>query len=200
MKIAIVNNCVPFIYGGAEFLADNLRNRIAEHGHQAMIVKVPFAWDPPSKILDHMLSCRLLRLDNVDRVIALKFPAYYIEHPEKVLWLVHQFRQAYDLWNTSYRCIPDTSEGLRIRDAIIGSDNRLLGGIKKRYTISKLVSERLRRFNNLDSKSLYPPLDDPQKYHCTEYGDYVFYPSRIVGSKRQALAVESMKHVKSGVK
>ena len=41
---------------------------------------------------------RNLRLYNVDRTIALKFPAYLIPHTEKTLWLLHQFRQAYDLY------------------------------------------------------------------------------------------------------
>ena len=34
----------------------------------------------------------------VDRLIGLKFPAYLIPHPRKVIWLLHQHRQAYDLW------------------------------------------------------------------------------------------------------
>jgi len=200
MNIAIVNNCVPFIKGGAEFLADGLRDRLAEYGHRAMVVKIPFAWDPPSRIPEHMLACRLLRLENIDRVIALKFPAYYIHHPDKVLWLVHQFRQVYDLWDTPYRGMAKSPDCLRIRDSITGSDNDFLGKVKKRYAISKLVAGRLRKFNNLDSTVLYPPLDEPQKYSCTEYGDYVFYPSRIVRSKRQGLAVESMKYVRSSAK
>lgn len=200
MKIAIINNCVPFVYGGAEMLADGLRARLVEYGHEAMVLRFPFVWNPASRILDHMLSSRLLRLENIDRVVALKFPAYYIEHPNKVLWLVHQFRQAYDLWDTPYQSIPKTPEGLRIRDAIAGCDNRFLGKIKRRYTISRLVSERLRKFNKLSSKVLYPPINNHNKYQCDEYGDYVFYPSRIVRSKRQDLAIESMKHVKTGVK
>ena len=36
-----------------------------------------------------------MRLQNVDRVIAFKFPAYYLPHDNKFLWLVHQFRQGF---------------------------------------------------------------------------------------------------------
>lgn len=200
MRVAIVNNCVPFLYGGAEFLADSLRDKIIEHGHQAMVVRIPFKWYPPQKIMEHMLACRLFRFDNIDKIIALKFPAYYIKHPNKELWLVHQFRQAYDLWGTPYQDLPSTPDGLRIREAIIQADNVFLKEAREIYTISNVVTKRLKEFNGIDSKVLYPPLNDSEKYYCNDYGDYLFYPSRISGGKRQDLAVESMKYTKSDVK
>src|SRR5262245_12639965 len=98
MKVAVVNNCVPFIAGGAEHLASALTAKLVEYGHEAMLIRIPFSWEPPHKIVESMLACRMLRVPSVDRLIALKFPVYYLSHPNKVLWLLHQFRQAYDLW------------------------------------------------------------------------------------------------------
>src|SRR5882724_8744385 len=118
MKVAVVTNCVPFLTGGAEHLARALTRKLAQAGHEALLVRIPFRWEPPEKILESMLACRLLRLPNVDRVVALKFPAYYIPHPNKVLWLLHQFRQAYDLWDTDLQSLPDSREGLEIRRLI----------------------------------------------------------------------------------
>jgi glycosyltransferase involved in cell wall biosynthesis len=205
MKIMIVNNCVPFVYGGAEFLADSLRDKLIEYGHQAILIKIPFTWDPPQKILENILLNRLIRVNqnvadiDADRVIALKFPVYYIEHPNKVLWLLHQFRQVYDLWGTQYG-LPQTPENIRIKEAIIQADNLYLRKAKRICTNSSVVSGRLKRFNDIDSEVLYPPLMDAERYHTKDYGDYIFYPSRIVSGKRQQDAIESMKHVKSGVK
>jgi glycosyltransferase involved in cell wall biosynthesis len=200
MRVAIVNNCVPFIYGGAEFLADSLKEKLIEHGHQAAVIKIPFKWNPPQKILEHMLACRLLRVENIDKVIALKFPAYYIKHPNKELWLLHQFRQAYDLWGTPYQDLPSTPDGLRIREAIIQADNSFLREANGVFTISKVVTDRLKRFNGISSEVLYPPLRNPERYHENECGDYLFYPSRISRGKRQGLAIEAMKYTESDVK
>ncbi len=200
MKIAIVTNYVPFIYGGAEFLADSLNAKLKEYGHSGIIVKIPFKWYPPEKILESMLSCRLLYLDNVDRVIPLKFPAYYVSHPNKVLWLLHQFRQAYDLWGTPYQDIPNTDQGLVIRKAIIEADNQHLSSAKKIYTNSHITSQRLHKFNQLDSEILYPPLIDTHLYNCQDYGDFIFYPSRISQGKRQHLIVESFHYTTTSVK
>jgi len=205
MKIAIVNNYVPFVYGGAEFLADSLQTKLREYGHEAMTVKIPFTWEPPSKVLENILLNRLMRLNqdvyklNFDRVIALKFPAYYVEHPDKVLWLLHQFRQVYDLWGTQYG-LPQNAENIIIKEAIYRADNRYLREAKKIYTNSKVVSGRLKRFNDINSEVIFPPLMDAEKYYTGDYGDYIFYPSRIVPGKRQQDAIECMKHVKSGVK
>ena len=200
MKVAIVNNWVPFIYGGAEFLADHLKKELINCGHNVIVVRVPFQWNPSEKILDHMLAARLLKLDNADKVIALKFPAYYIEHPNKSLWLLHQFRQAYDMWGTPYQDIPSTPQGLGIRQAIINADNFYLKKAKKIFTNSKIVGNRLRNFNQIDSEVLYPPLMDSEKFSPGEFGDYLFYPSRLSHAKRQHLIIESMRFTRSNVK
>lgn len=200
MKIAIVNNAVPFVRGGAEHLADALRTKLLECGHQAMLVRIPFSWEPPSRIVDHMLACRLLRLPDVDRVIALKFPAYYVPHESKHIWLLHQFRQAYDLWGTPLQGLPNSAEGREVRDMIIRSDSTYLPEANKIFTNSKVTSGRLKKYNGLESEVLHPPLLAPEQFSCRGYGDYVLAVGRVNEAKRQLLLVESMQHCRSGVK
>ncbi len=201
-KILIANAQVPFVYGGAEYLAERLQKKLIEYGYEAEQVNIPFKWYPSERIPEHILACRLLDVtqssgEDIDILIGLKFPAYYIKHPNKVLWIFHQFKQVYDLWGTKYQDIPSTPEGVKIRDIIIQSDNTFLSEAKKIYTISKVVSKRLKVSNNIDSKPLYPPLDDAGSFYCTDFSDYIFYPSRVNTIKRQALAIESMKYVKT---
>jgi glycosyltransferase involved in cell wall biosynthesis len=200
MRIAIVNNQAPFVRGGAELLAEWLHDKLEQYGHEAEIVRIPFQWNPPQRIIDHMLAARLVRLANVDRVVALKFPAYYVPHENKVLWLLHQFRQAFDLWGTPYQGIPNTPTGHRIRDAIIDSDRLYLGEARHIYTNSRIVGNRLKLYSGLDSEVLFPPLFDDSRYRCDDYGDYFFFPSRITAGKRQHLAVQAMAAVKSGAR
>ena len=200
MKIAVLNNCVPFVAGGAEHLATALHLKLQEHGHESILVRIPFCWYPPEKILEHILACRCIRLAGIDRVIGLKFPAYYVPHENKVLWLLHQFRQAYDLWGTPYQDIPDTPEGIRVRDVIMRSDNSFLKECRHIYTISPIVTSRLQTFNGISSTVLFHPLERTDHLFCREFGDYIFYPSRITRGKRQYLVVDSMRYVKTGVR
>lgn len=202
MRIVIANTHVPFITGGAEVVADGLKQTLIEAGHYVEIVRIPFKWYPPEIIPEHILACRLLDLtescgEGIDLFIGLKFPAYYIKHPNKVLWICHQHRPVYDLWDTSYRDIPGGPLGLYIKNTITQSDNNFLREARKIFTISKNVSSRLKKFNNLDSEHLYPPVSNQKDYHCNNAKDYIYYISRIGGLKRQELAVESMKYVKS---
>src|SRR5438552_326737 len=104
MRILIATSQVPFLVGGAESLARNLRHALEAAGHEVDTVAIPFRWNPPEKMLDSVLACRLLDVSEfavgpVDLLIGLKFPAYYIRHPNKVIWLIHQHRSAYELWD-----------------------------------------------------------------------------------------------------
>jgi len=200
MRVAVVNNWAPFLRGGAEILADALITKLQAYGHDAVLVRLPFRWDLPEKIPEYILACRCLRLHNVDRVIALKFPAYFIPHDNKVLWLLHQFRQAYDLWGTPLQDLPDSQEGHRIREIVIQSDNAYLPECRAIYTNSQITGERLRKFNGLASSVLYPPLPDPARFTAESYGEFIFVPGRITAAKRQHLAVEAMRYVRSGVR
>jgi glycosyltransferase involved in cell wall biosynthesis len=200
MRVALVTNHAPFVYGGAELLTDWLGRRLEERGHEVEVVRLPFRWHPPQKVLDHLLAARLLRVPDADRVVALKFPAYYIPHHSKVLWLLHQFRQAYDLWGTRYGELPDTPEGRRVRQSVITADNVYFHEAERIYTNSRITSERLKRHNGFESEVLYPPVFDETAYRSDGAGDYVFYPSRMNSLKRQQLLVQAMAHVRSGVR
>lgn len=198
MRIVIATVKVPFVRGGAEILAEGLQEALRADGHEAEIVALPFKWYPPESILDHMLACRLLDLTNssgtpIDLLIGLKFPAYYIPHPRKVLWLLHQHRQAYDLWEH-----PEAGDmkyyprGVQVRSAIQEADQHLLCDAKAIFTLSRNVSQRLKNFSGIDSTPLYHPPMNAEAFHCGDAGDYLFLPSRISALKRQELVVRAL--------
>ena len=101
MRIVVCAPQVPFVRGGAELMADELVDALRARGHEAELVTIPFKWYPGSRVLDQAFLWRLVDLTEsdgrpIDRVIATKFPAYCVRHPNKVAWVLHQFRQAYD--------------------------------------------------------------------------------------------------------
>lgn len=205
MKVAIATVQVPFITGGAEVLVNDLKRELLKRDVFAEIVSVPFKWYPSGTLIDCMISARMMDLtevngEKIDLVIAMKFPAYYLKHSNKVVWLMHQHRQAYDLWDTNYSDIRTWEDGNFVRDAIIKNDNNYLSEAKSIFTIAGNVTQRLKKFNNIDSVTLYPPPSNHEKLCFTEIGNFIFYPSRIDEMKRQRLLVESAKYVKSRTK
>lgn len=205
MRILVVTTQVPFVRGGAEFLAEGLIKALCTAGHQAEITAIPFKWYPPERILDHMLACRLLDLSQscgqtVDRIIGLKFPAYMIPHSSKVMWLLHQHRTAYDLWNSNYCDLIHFPNGLQIRESIMNADNKAFKECTSVFTIAGNVSKRLKQFNNINSMPLYHPPKNADLFYCEEGYDYLFFPSRLTTIKRQELAIEALAETQKDVK
>lgn len=205
MKIAIAMVQIPFIRGGAELLAEMLRDELIKRGHQADIITIPFKWYPESSILDSMMMGRCIDLtevngEKIDKVIAMKFPAFYVKHNNKVIWLLHQHRQAYDLWNTKYGDLHNMPDGEFVRNMIIKHDNKYISEANAIFTISHNTSNRLMKYNNINSEVLYHPPLNYEKMHCENYGDFIFYASRIDPIKRQRLLVEAAKYTKTNVK
>lgn len=197
MHIIIATTQVPFVHGGAEVHAHNLLEALRQAGHVAEIVAIPFKWYPPDRMLDAMLACRLLDLTEsngrqIDRVIGLKFPAYLIPHPAKVLWILHQHRQAYEQWDHPLSDMVYYGNGREVRDAIRLADTRLIPEAKAVFTNSENVSRRLKRYCGLDSTPLYHPPSTPDAFYCEEAEPYFFFPSRINASKRQLLAIQAI--------
>lgn len=205
MRIAIATVQVPFITGGAEILCDMLKDELKKRGHKVELVTIPFKWYPTSQLINSMMMGRMIDLsetngEKIDKVIAVKFPAYYLKHDNKVMWLMHQHRQAYDLWGTPYGDLQNLPNGEEIRDYIRNCDNKYIREYKKIFTIAQTTSNRLKEFNGIDSVTLYHPPLNYEKLHCESYGDYFFYASRIDSIKRQRLLVEAAKYIKTDAK
>src|SRR4029078_515854 len=106
-RIVICATQVPFAYGGAEMLGDSLRDELRARDFEVDVAAIPFTWPTRVELLKGSLAWRLVNLEEaggkrIDRVIATRFPSYLVKHPNKVVWLIHQLRQAYDLLGTPY--------------------------------------------------------------------------------------------------
>ena len=191
--------------GGAEVLAEGLRRVLVGAGHQAEIVAIPFKGYPPERILDQMLACRLLDLTEtagmpVDRLIGLKFPAYLIPHPDKVTWMLHQHRQAYDLWQHPLGDLHPYANGADVRTVIHAADTKLLPQSRGLFTISRNVTLRLKTYCGLNATTLYHPPRDAGRFYTRPAENFLYFPSRINPLKRQNLVLEALAQTRSQVR
>jgi glycosyltransferase involved in cell wall biosynthesis len=205
MRIAITTVQIPFLRGGAELHAVGLQAALRAAGHEAEIVTVPFKWYPPEAIAQQVLACRLLDITEsmgtrVDQVIGLKFPAYLIRHPNKVLWILHQHRPAYDLWESHWGDLYGQPGGEAAKTVIRNADMRMIPEARRVFANSRNVAERLRRFCGIDSEPLYHPPPLAERYFSGEATDYLLMPSRVNGPKRQELVVQALLLTRQPVK
>jgi glycosyltransferase involved in cell wall biosynthesis len=203
MKIVLATITTPFIDGGAEYLIRGLQKTLTERGHRVERLSMPFRFSPIEQVVRSMAiweseDLTVVNGQQADQVICLQFPTYYLKHPNKALWLLHQFRAVYDLWDTSFasefRKTPGTRE---VRDRIIKRDTESLAGCSPRLTIARNVSSRLERYNRIDSTPVYHPPFMADQFYCAAPEGYVFAPSRLEEAKRQELLIRAMAHVNS---
>jgi glycosyltransferase involved in cell wall biosynthesis len=201
MRVLVLNNAAPFIRGGAEELADQLVARLnATSGVEAELLRVPFRYEPAERIVEEILLSQNLRLYNADRVIGLKFPTYLIPHQHKILWLLHQFRQAYDLYESKLSYLCECDAGERIAQFVHSADRECFLQSKAIYTNSPVTQARLQKYNGFGSDVLYPPLLDRERFVGGDYGEYIFAGGRVGPGKRQHLLVEAMRLARCSVK
>ncbi len=198
MKVLVVNNMAPFVWGGAEELATHLQKNLITAGHEAEVLRIPFQWEPAERIPSQMLMVRAFELWNVERVIALKFPAYLIRHPHKTLWLLHQYRQAYDLFDAGQSNLPPGVQGEELRQMIKKSDDETFRESQHIFTNSEVTQQRLAHYNGFAADVLLPPLNDPELFSGGEARGYIFAGGRVNGMKRQYLLVEALTYMPKG--
>lgn len=205
MRVLIATTQVPFVRGGAEMLAEGLQDALAAAGHEAEIVRLPFKWYPPERILEQIVAARLFDVSEssgraIDLLIGLKFPAYLLPHPNKTLWLVHQHRTAYDLWDTELCDLMHAPNGREVRDAIRSADAAFIPEAPRRYTIAQNVASRLQRFCGIDSEALYHPPPGAGQFRTAPAEDFFYFPSRVNRTKRQLLVVEAVAQCREPVR
>jgi glycosyltransferase involved in cell wall biosynthesis len=198
MRVVVAAPQVPFVRGGAELMADDLVTALRARGHEADLVTMPFKWYPGSRVLDQAFLWRLVDLTEadgrpVDRVIATKFPAYCVRHPNKVAWVLHQFRQAYDYDGTDLGQFTQSPEDRATRRAVERLDAVALGEARRVFATSRNVADRLRRYNGIEAELLPHP---PQSlaYRNAEPEGFVLSVNRLDRAKRIDLLIEAAKH------
>jgi len=205
MRIAIVTTQCPFVTGGAELHAENLKRALLRAGHEAEIVSIPYKWYPPESILDHMLAARNFDISEfngvkIDLAICLKFPAYLMRHRNKVYWILHQERSAYDLWDAGLSDLFHSDQGQMVRAAVRQADVAELSGNQRIFANSKNVAKRLLHYNGIEAEALYHPPPLAGHLRTGECGDYFYYPSRITALKRQEFVLRALALTKTNTK
>ena len=199
-RVLVLGAQVPFARGGAENLNEGLVQAIRRYVPDVAVdlVQLPMKHYPEQRLITEMMTWRLIDItevngERVDLVIATKFPSYAVRHPNKVLWLVHQYRQAYDLAGTIYDQPQLTDLEQAARRKLYDLDKKFISECAGRFAISETVSERLMHYNQLLSIPLWPPSLLQERVRAGSYSDSVICFGRLDASKRASLLLDAAK-------
>jgi glycosyltransferase involved in cell wall biosynthesis len=205
MRIVIASTYVPFRRGSDLTTVQHLAAALSARDYQVETVLLPFdsRWQT---MTEETLAIRSLDLtessgNKIDLLITVRTPSYAIPHPNKVVWFSqHLPAGVLRSENTSER-ETRAAEAQRVRGLLTSADTRYLSEARRIYASSKAVANRLNQENGIDVQGvLYPCLLHPERYSSADCGDYFLYVSRLNPLKRQALAIQAMKYVKSPFK
>lgn len=198
MRVGVLQTQVPFVTGGAERHSANLCAALRTHGHEVAEVTLPFKWYPRDTLIDSILAARLTDLSEIegvatDLMIGLRFPAYLARHPNKIYWIIHQFRQAYDQWDAGVSDLLDDDHGNSVRQLVYAEDRAAFADTKHPiYANSKTVAQRLQTYLGQPATPLYHPPPNAEALVPGPFGDYLFAPGRINPSKRPELLLQAL--------
>lgn len=158
MRILIATTYVPFAADPAVALAEHLRAELKARGFVTDVALLPFAPDGLD-LTEQTAALRLLDLrescgNRTDRLIALRYPAFALRHPNKVVWFTPPTDPAAELMRRS--------------------DAAFLRECRGVYTTSWAAAQRLRRFYRLEPNGvLCPPLPPAHPFRPGPFGDYL---------------------------
>ena len=189
----------PFSEGGAEKHVRRLTEELSRRGAEADLLTIPLIERERFDLVRSALAWRSLNLSEVsgrrvDAVIATRFPSYAARHDNKIVWLIHQYRQAYDQFGTSYSDFTSSPEDRRTREAIAEIDRVGLTEARRVFANSANVAARLRRYNGIASEPLYHPPPLVGRYRNGPAGDYALAVGRLDAWKRPDLPVAALAH------
>ena len=188
-----------FSEGGAERHVRRLTEELRARGIEADLVTMPLIERERFDLIRSALAWRGLDLSEaagqrVDAVIATRFPSYAARHDSKVIWLIHQYRQAYDQFGTPYSDFSSSPEDRRTREAIAEIDRVGLTEARRVFSNSCTVAARLRKFNGIESEPLYHPPPFAGRYRAGPFGEYALTVGRLDSWKRPELLLAALAH------
>jgi len=196
-RVLVLAVQAPFVHGGAERHVRRLTEELERRGVEADCVSMPVGEAERFDLIRAAMAWRSLDLTTsggrpVDAVIATRFPSYAVRHPNKVVWLIHQYRQAYDQLGTPYSDFTSSPEDLRTREVIARIDRVGLLEARKVFANSQTVASRLARFNGIASEPLYHPPPLVGRYRAGPPDDTVLWIGRLEEWKRPALLLRAL--------
>ena len=197
MRIAVCAPQVPFEHGGAELFTETLVSELQKRDHEATLVTIPFKWYPGTRVLTQAFLWRLLDLEEsngrkIDLVVGTKFPSYAVRHPNKVIWCVHQFRQAYDFDRTDLGQFSESPEDRATIEAIRRLDEVAFGEAKAVFATSQNVAGRIKDSIGVDAQVMPHPAQT-LAYRFDGIGNFVLSVGRLDRTKRVDLLLEAAK-------
>jgi len=194
VRVLIAAGTPGFTGGGADELAYSLERALVAAGHKAEILWVPMREDTV-RLFPQLVGLRTHDFSrDADHLISLRWPAHYLRHDRKSIWMLHEYRPLFDLAGYvgemgALQRDDDIRSGLLAQWELAA-----LSEARSTFSNSRVVADRVARsLNGFALEVLEPPYPHmlpsappfPQGHHVVLLG-------RVAPLKRPDLAIRAL--------
>lgn len=120
--VIVAPSPVPLRLGGAERHWDAMRRSLEAKGVATDLVKIPVREHTLVDLLEGYEAFACLDLSHADLVISGKYPAWMVQHPNHVVWMLHPLRGLYDTYNAAAHEADDPPVGPHVEPILDALD------------------------------------------------------------------------------
>lgn len=208
MRVGIVGTSPGNSFGGTEVLISKLTALLRHAKHEVESIYLECSFGNVFELVDSIHKFQNLDLRRFDLIITFRFPSYFVQHPNKVVWLLHQFRPLGDMFNTEFG-MGYSIENLNTRNQLRKLDQKALGNLGDRLRVnSKITFNRLLDSTGIHAKVQMCPLSQelgldsaavcpPELLNYS--APFIFMGGRISPEKRNLLAIQAAQRARVGL-
>lgn len=198
--VCLLLPCREGVTGGAELFAEDLVRNLKNKKIKVDIKYLPFIHDTRENLIQSIVDVQTLDLSDYYGIIYTKFPSYTAQHPNSYLYLIHQYRQFYEFYETRFSSFGNNLSDESLRFLIYNMENKVLNNILNKKAISKNVADRLSVYFDIQMDHIYIPPPFKKLYRSGDYGNYVLFVSRLEEDKRPHLFIDSFSHLPENIR
>ena len=136
-------------------LTTALTAELKKLGHKVDWFFLPFNPDPIT-VLDQILYYQMLDMSAAELLITIGYPAFALQHPNKIVYLFETMPSLHEYWDTEYG-IFESYQYSQVLINLNEIENKFLSSAKKVFCNSKLLADDLKKRYNFTSDVLYLP-------------------------------------------
>lgn len=135
--VIVAPSPVPLRLGGAERHWDAMCRALQDAGVETDVVKVPVREHTLVDLLEGYEAFACMDLSHADLVVSGKYPAWMVQHPNHVVWMLHPLRGLYDTYNPAAHEAADPPVGPHV-EAILDALEAGIGSTTPLSLIDKV--------------------------------------------------------------
>ena len=148
MRVAVLHPQTAFVRGGAETHTEALVRALRDAATRPTSCRSPASGtrraSSPTRWRFGAASTSGEQRPEGRRGDRTEVPRLPAQHERKIVWLIHQHRTAYELWDhPDYADLKRQDDGAKVRDMVWEADRVALGEAKRVFTNAKNVRDRL---------------------------------------------------------